>query len=163
MNKNIYKIISLIFLLVVVFSATSQVVERFPKPDYVLATHTSGWDSAGDITYTPGYALANVDSVDIIIKGIGPHGSAPQMGKDPVVIGAQIVNALQTIVSRQIDVSQVPAVVSVGTFHAGVRNNIIPDTAELIGTIRSFDPQATKAIHDKLRRIVSSVAQSMGD
>ena len=66
--------------------------EKFPRPEYVLATHTSGWAPAGKITYTSGYALANVDSVDITIKGIGAHGSAPHMGKDPIVIGSATVN-----------------------------------------------------------------------
>ena len=134
---------------------------RFPQPDYVLATHTSGWDSAGDITYTPGYALANVDSVDIIIKGIGAHGSAPQMGKDPVMIGAQIVNALQTLVSRELDPLD-SGVVTVGSFQAGYKHNIISDRAHLKITVRSYEDEVREKLIAGIRRIAIAQAKSAG-
>lgn len=133
----------------------------FPKPDYVLATHTSGWDPAGDIAYTPGYALANVDSVDIYIKGIGAHGSAPHIGKDPIVLGAQIVNALQTLVSREVDPLK-SGVVTVGSFQAGYKHNIIPDAAHLQITVRSYEDGVRAQILEGIRRIAIAQARSAG-
>lgn len=133
----------------------------FPKPDYVLSTHTSGWDSAGDVTYTSGYALANVDSVDIIIKGVGAHGSAPQFSKDPIVIGAQIVNALQTLVSRELDPLQ-SGVVTVGAFQAGYKHNIIPDEAHLQITVRSYEDDVRDKLLTGIKRIAEAQARSAG-
>ena len=135
--------------------------ERFAKPDFVLATHTSGWDSAGDVTYTPGYALANVDSVDIIVKGVGAHGSAPHMGKDPIVIGAQIVNALQTLVSRETNPLKA-GVVTVGAFQAGFKHNIISDRAHLQLTVRSYDDDVRADLLAGIERIAIAQAQSAG-
>ena len=135
--------------------------EKFPRPEYVLATHTSGWAPAGKITYTSGYALANVDSVDITIKGIGAHGSAPHMGKDPIVIGAQIVNALQTLVSREVNPLQA-GVVTVGSFRAGFKHNIIPDEAKLLITVRSYDDDVRKTLLDGIERIAIAQALSAG-
>ncbi len=135
--------------------------EDFPKPDYVLATHTSGWDPAGAVTYTPGYALANVDSVDIIVKGVGAHGSAPQFGKDPVVIGSQIVNALQTLVSRELNPLQ-SGVVTVGSFRAGYKHNIIPDQAHLQITVRSYEDDVREKLLSGIKRIAEAQARSAG-
>lgn len=135
--------------------------EKFPKPDYVLATHTSGWAPAGVISYTSGYALANVDSVDITIKGVGAHGSAPHMGKDPIVLGAQIVNALQTLVSREVNPLDA-GVVTVGSFQAGFVHNIIPDEAKLQLTVRSYDDGVRKTLLDGIERIAISQALSAG-
>ncbi len=135
--------------------------KKFPKPDYVLSTHTSGWAPAGMITYTSGYALANVDSVDITVKGVGAHGSAPHMGKDPIVIGAQIVNALQTLVSREVNPLKA-GVVTVGSFRAGFKHNIIPDEAKLQITVRSYDDDVRKTLLDGIERIAISQALSAG-
>ncbi|MEP4052398.1 MAG: amidohydrolase [Litorimonas sp.] len=135
--------------------------EKFPKPDYVLATHTSGWAPAGVISYTSGYALANVDSVDITLKGVGAHGSAPHMGKDPIVLGAQIVNALQTLVSREVNPLDA-GVVTVGSFQAGFVHNIIPDEAKLQLTVRSYDDEVRKTLLDGIERITMSQALSAG-
>lgn len=134
---------------------------RFPKPDYVMATHTSGWDAEGTIGYTSGYALANVDSVDIKIKGIGAHGSAPHMGKDPIVIGSQIVNALQTLVSREINPLDA-GVVTVGSFRAGYKHNIIPDEATLQITVRSYKDEVRKNLLTGIERIAIAQAKSAG-
>lgn len=134
---------------------------QFPTPDYVLATHTSGWDAAGDVTYTSGYALANVDSVDIIVKGVGTHGSAPHTGKDPVVIGSQIVNALQTLVSRELDPLD-SGVVTVGSFQAGYKHNIIPDEAHLKITVRSYKDETRQKLLDGIRRIARAQAIAAG-
>lgn len=139
----------------------SGLYEDFPKPDYVLATHTSGWDPAGAVTYTSGYALANVDSVDIIVKGVGAHGSAPQFGKDPIVIGAQIVNALQTLVSRELDPLQ-SGVVTVGSFQAGYKHNIIPDRAHLQITVRSYEDDVREKLLSGIKRIAEAQARSAG-
>lgn len=135
--------------------------ENFPKPDYVLATHTSGWAPAGVISYTSGYALANVDSVDITIKGVGAHGSAPHMGKDPIVLGSQIVNALQTLVSRELNPLDA-GVVTVGSFQAGFVHNIIPDEAKLQLTVRSYDDDVRKTLLDGIERVTLSQALSAG-
>jgi hippurate hydrolase len=135
--------------------------KKFPKPDYILATHTSGWDSSGDVTYTPGWALANVDSIDIIIHGIGAHGSAPHMGKDPIVIGAEIVNALQTLVSREID-PQDAGVVTVGAFQSGYKHNIIPDQAHLQITVRSYEDNVREKLLTGIKRIAIAQARSAG-
>ncbi|WP_427451270.1 amidohydrolase [Litorimonas sp. WD9-15] len=135
--------------------------KEHPKPDYVLATHTSGWDAAGTIAYTSGYALANVDSVDITIKGVGAHGSAPHMGKDPIVIGSQIVNALQTLVSREVNPLEA-GVVTVGSFQAGYKHNIIPDEAKLLITVRSYDDGVRKTLLDGIERIAIAQALSAG-
>lgn len=134
---------------------------KFPKPDYVLATHTSGWDASWDVTYTPGWALANVDSVDIIVKGVGAHGSAPHMGKDPVMIGSQIVNALQTLVSREIN-PQDAGVVTVGSFQAGYKHNIIPDEAHLKITVRSYSDGVRQTLLEGIERIAMAQARSAG-
>lgn len=134
---------------------------RWPKPDFGLAMHTSGWDPAGAIAYTPGYALANADSVDIIIKGVGAHGSAPHASKDPIVIGAEIVNALQTLVSRENNPLD-PAVVTVGSFQSGYKHNIIPDQAHLKLTVRSYKDDVRQRLLDGIKRIAEGQAQSAG-
>ena len=134
---------------------------RFPKPDYVLALHTSGWDPAGDVTYTSGYALANVDSVDIKVKGVGAHGSAPHMGKDPIVIGSRIVSALQTLVAREINPLEA-GVVTVGAFQAGYKHNIIPDEANLQITVRSYDDGVRAQLLEGIERIAIAQARSAG-
>lgn len=135
--------------------------KRWPKPDFALAMHTSGWDPAGAIAYTPGYALANADSVDIIVKGVGAHGSAPHAAKDPIVIGAEIVNALQTLVSRENNPLD-PAVVTVGSFQAGYKHNIIPDRAHLKLTIRSYKDEVRQRLIDGVKRIAEAQARSAG-
>ncbi|MCB2096889.1 MAG: amidohydrolase [Parvularculaceae bacterium] len=135
--------------------------KKFPKPDYVIMEHTSGWDPAGAVTYTSGYALANVDSVDIIVKGVGTHGSAPHTGKDPIVIGAQIVNALQTLVSRETNPLD-SGVVTVGSFQAGYKHNIIPDQAHLQITVRSYKDEVRKHLLDGIKRIAIAQAESAG-
>lgn len=135
--------------------------EKFPKPDYNLALHVNGIDPAGAVAYTPEYALANVDTVDIVIKGVGGHGAMPHLAKDPVVIGAEIVNALQTLVSREIDPLE-SGVVTVGAFNAGFKHNIIPDEARLQITVRSYTDDVRKKLLDGIKRIARAQAQSAG-
>ncbi|MBA3669546.1 MAG: amidohydrolase [Sphingomonas sp.] len=134
---------------------------RFPKPDYALAFHDSASQPAGAIGVTPGYALANIDAVDILVKGIGSHGAAPNLGKDPVVLASQIVLALQTLVSREVD-PRSPAVVTVGSFHAGTKRNIISDEAKLQLTVRNYDPETRRKLLEGIKRIARGQAISAG-
>jgi amidohydrolase len=134
---------------------------RFPKPDYLLAFHDSAQLPAGVIGVPVGYALANVDTVNIDVKGVGGHGASPQTTKDPIVLASRIVTALQTLVSRENDPLQ-PAVVTVGSFHAGTKSNIIPDDAKLALTVRSYTPETRKLLLDGIRRIARGEAIAAG-
>lgn len=134
---------------------------RFPKPDTMLAFHDSASLPAGVIGVTKGYALANTDSVSIDVRGIGGHGAYPQNTKDPIVLASRIVVALQTLVSRENDPLQ-PAVVTVGTFHAGTKQNIIPDDAKLELTVRSYTPETRKLLLDGIARIARGEAIAAG-
>ncbi len=134
---------------------------RFPKPDYLLAFHDAASLPAGQIGITPGYALAGVDTVNILVHGVGGHGAYPHTTKDPIVLGARIVEALQTLVSRENNPFE-PAVVTVGSFHAGTKNNIIPDEAKLGLTVRSYPPELQKKLIDGIRRIARGEAIAAG-
>jgi amidohydrolase len=134
---------------------------RFPKPDYAIAFHNAAVLPAGVIGYSPGYALANVDSVDMIVKGLGGHGAAPHTTRDPIVLASKIVMALQTLVSREIDPLE-SAVVTVGSFHAGAKHNIISDEAELLLTVRSYTPETRKHLLDGIARIARGEAIASG-
>ncbi|HEV2079475.1 MAG TPA: amidohydrolase [Allosphingosinicella sp.] len=134
---------------------------RFPKPTHAIAFHDSASLPAGVIGYSNGYALANVDSVDILVKGVGGHGAYPHTTKDPIVLASRIVTALQTLVSREND-PQSPAVVTVGSFHAGAKHNIISDEAKLLLTVRSYTPETRKLLLDGIRRIVRGEAIAAG-
>src|SRR5439155_1433162 len=124
---------------------------------YLLAFHDSASLPAGQIGVTSGYALANVDTVNIDVKGLGGHGAYPQNTKDPIVLASRIVVALQTLVSRENDPLQ-PAVVTVGSFHAGTKSNIIPDDAKLALTVRSYSPETRKLLLDGIARIARGEA-----
>ncbi|MFN3863894.1 MAG: amidohydrolase [Erythrobacter sp.] len=134
---------------------------RFPKPDYVLAFHDAAQAPAGMIGYSKGFALANVDSVDVVVPGIGGHGAYPHTTKDPIVIAASIVTRLQTLVSRELD-PQEPAVVTVGSFQAGSKHNIIPDEARLQITVRSYADETRKHLLDGIARIAKGEALAAG-
>ncbi|MBX7493430.1 amidohydrolase [Qipengyuania sp. 1NDW9] len=136
--------------------------ERFPKPEYVLAFHDAAAPApAGTIGYTPGYALANVDSVDITVKGIGGHGAYPHTTIDPVVLASGIVMKLQTVVSRNSSPLD-PAVITVGSFHAGAKHNIISDEAKLQLTVRSYSDESRKQLLDGIRRVARGEAITAG-
>jgi amidohydrolase len=128
----------------------------------VFGLHVFANVPTGTITYRSGPFMAAADRFEIIVKGKQTHGSAPWRGVDPIVVGAQIVNALQTIVSRSVDITKLPAIVSVGQFQSGVRNNIIPDSARLVGTIRTFDDDVQNDIHARVKRIAEGVAAGAG-
>ena len=134
---------------------------RFPKPQYALAFHDAAQFPAGAIGYTPGYALANVDSVDILVKGVGGHGAYPQATKDPIVLASRIVTALQTLVSREISPLD-SAVVTVGSFHAGAKHNIIPDEARLQLTVRSYTDDVRNHLLDGIARVAKGEAIAAG-
>jgi amidohydrolase len=134
---------------------------KIPKPDYVIALHDKPEIEAGKVGYTPGYAMASATSIDIKIRGIGGHGSAPEGTKDPVVVAAQVVMALQTIVSRENSPLD-PAVVTVGSIHGGTRYNIIPDEVNLQLTVRTYKEEVRQRILASIERIVKGVAATAG-
>lgn len=134
---------------------------KFPKPDYVLALHDTSAIAAGKVSWHAGPLLAGADSVDITVRGYGGHGAAPQAGKDPIVIASEIVVALQTIVSREMD-PQLPTVVTVGSFHAGTKHNIIPDEAHLQLTVRTMNPQQREKVLAAIARIANGIAAAAG-
>ncbi|MGK2285164.1 amidohydrolase [Pedomonas sp. V897] len=135
--------------------------ERFPKPDHVVALHVNAGIPAGSVGVHAGFAMANVDSVDVTIRGIGGHGAYPHTTKDPVVLAAQIVNALQTLVSRNTNPAD-PAVVTVGSIHGGTKHNIIPDTVKLQLTVRSYTDEVREQLLSGIRRIAEGQAASFG-
>jgi amidohydrolase len=134
---------------------------RFPQPDFAVALHDKPDIETGKIGYTPGYAMASATSIDIKIRGIGGHGSAPETTKDPVVVAAQVVLALQTIVSRENSPLE-PAVVTVGSIHGGTRYNIIPDEVNLQLTVRTYKEDVRQKILASIERIVKAAAMSAG-
>jgi amidohydrolase len=137
-------------------------VLKSPDVDAVFGLHVFANLPAGVVGYRSGPMMAAADSYEIIVKGRQTHGAAPWAGVDPVVVGAQIVLGLQTIVSRQVDITFQPAIVTVGQFEAGVRNNIIPDSARLVGTIRTFDDAMQKDIHERVTRTAREIAAAAG-
>jgi amidohydrolase len=134
---------------------------RFPKPNAVIAFHDAAAAPAGVVAISPGYALANVDSVDITVKGVGGHGAYPHTTRDPIVLASKIVMALQTLVSRENNPID-PAVVTVGSFQAGAKHNIISDEAKLQLTVRSYKPEVRKALLDGIQRIARGEAIAAG-
>lgn len=134
---------------------------RFPKPDYVLAFHDAAQAPAGFIGYSKGFALANVDTVDVVVPGVGGHGAYPHTTKDPVVIASSIVMRLQTLVSRELNPTD-SAVVTVGSFQAGAKHNIIPDEARLQLTVRSYSDETRKHLLEGIARIAKGEAIAAG-
>jgi len=133
-----------------------------PKVDAVFGLHVFGQVPTGVLGYRPGPTMAAGDRFEIVVQGRQTHGSKPWAGVDPIVVGSEIVGALQTIVSRSLDITHEPAVVTVGQFEAGVRHNIIPDRARLVGTIRTFDEAMRADVHARLRKIAESLAAAHG-
>jgi amidohydrolase len=137
-------------------------VMQNPKVDAVFGLHVFANVPTGFITYRSGPFMAASDEFQILVTGKQTHGSAPWRGVDPIVVASQIVSALQTIVSRNVDITRLPAIVSVGQFQSGVRNNIIPETARLVGTIRTFDDKVQEDIHARVKRIAEGIAAGAG-
>ena len=132
------------------------------KPEAVFGIHVGIGVPGGDIAVRPGPLMAAADRFQITVKGRQTHGARPWDGVDPVVVAAQIVLGLQTVASRQVDVTKAPSIVSVGRISGGIRNNVIPDQVELEGTIRSFDPAMRTAIHQRMERTARVIAESAG-
>lgn len=132
------------------------------KPDAVFGLHVTSMVPSGVISYRPGPALASADRFTIKVKGRQTHGSRPWNGIDPITVAGQIITATHTIVSRQVDLTKAPAVVSFGIVEGGVRNNIIPDEVTLIGTIRNFDMDIRADIHKRLTTLATHIAESAG-
>jgi hippurate hydrolase len=134
---------------------------RFPKPDVVLAFHDSADLPAGAIGAASGYAWANADSVDILVRGVGGHGAAPQTTKDPIVLASAIVLRLQTLVAREMNPVE-PAVVTVGAIHGGAKHNIVPDEVRLQLTVRSYGDETRTKLLDGIRRVAAGEAMASG-
>lgn len=132
-----------------------------PRPDFAVAIHVAADMAAGKIGYCPGYACANVDSVDITVKGRGGHGAYPETTIDPVVIAARLVVDLQTIVSREIKPIE-PAVVTVGAIEGGTKHNVISDECKLQLTVRSYSPEVRKQLAEAIERKAKAAAMSAG-
>lgn len=135
--------------------------ERFGQPDYALALHVSSEDVAGQINVIEGSPYAGVDTVDIIIHGVGAHGASPHRGKDPIVLGSQIVLALQTLVSREL-APRSAGVVTVGSFHSGTKHNIISDRAHLQLTVRNTSLETRELLLDGIKRIAENMGRAAG-
>ena len=134
---------------------------RFPRPDYALAMHDTSDLPSGVIGVRAGFALANSDSVDIVVKGLGGHGAYPHTTKDPIVLASAIVMRLQTLVSRESSPFD-PAVVTVGSFHGGTRYNVVPDEVRLQLTVRSYSDASRKLLLDGIGRIAAAEAEASG-
>ena len=132
---------------------------RFPKPDFAVALHVAADRPAGEVAVLPGYALANVDSVDIHVKGRAGHGSSPHTAIDPIVQAADLIMSLQTIVSREVKPIE-PAVVTVGAIHGGTKHNIIPNECHLQITVRSYSEEVRQQVLASIRRKAKAVAES---
>ena len=132
-----------------------------PKPGAIFGLHVFPY-AAGELMYRSGGVMASSDILRIVVRGRQTHGAQPWSGIDPIVVTAQIVLGLQTITSRQIDITAAPAIVTIGAVHGGVRNNIIPDSVVMIGTIRSFDAAMRRDIWARVRRTAEGIAQSAG-
>ena len=137
------------------------IFERFPRPDFNLALHVSADLPTGKVAYVPGWAMANVDSMDIIVKGIGGHGAYPHKTIDPIVLSAQLINNIQTIRSREISPLDA-AVVTVGSIHGGTKHNIIPSEVTLQLTLRSYTDEVRNNTISSIKRISRGLADSVG-
>jgi amidohydrolase len=133
-----------------------------PKVDAIFGLHIQSLLPSGELAYRPEGIMAAVDVLKIKIVGRGAHGATPWDGIDPVMIGSQIMVGLQTIVSRQTNLTKAPAVITVGSIHAGNSYNIIPEEADLLGTIRSFDLEMRRTIHNKIKLTAEKIAESAG-
>lgn len=136
-------------------------ITRFPRPDTALAFHDSASLPAGQVGFTPGFALAAINAVDIDVRGVGGHGAAPATTKDPIVLAARIVTTLQTLASREVD-PQDALVVTVGSIHGGTKHNIIPDSVKLQLTVRSYSEATREKLLDGIRRIARGEAIAAG-
>lgn len=135
--------------------------ERFPRPDFALSLHLAPGLASGTIGYVEGYTLANVDSVDILVRGVGGHGAMPHLARDPIVISAQLILALQTLVSRESAPTE-PVVITVGQIHGGTKRNIIPGEVKLELTVRTYADETRQRVLKSIRRVAEQTARAAG-
>jgi hippurate hydrolase len=137
------------------------IYEKIARPDFVIALHDNANMPAGQIGWFPGYFMASADSVNVTIRGMGGHGASPQSTKDPVVMAAEFITALQTIVSRETSPLD-SAVVTVGSIHGGAKRNVIPDEVQLLMTVRTYKPNVRKQVLASIERIARGIALAAG-
>jgi amidohydrolase len=135
--------------------------QKFPKPDYAIGYHDNAEIPTGKLGVTPGYTFANVDSVDITVRGVGGHGAYPHKTKDPIVLASEIVMGMQTIVSRENNPLN-PIVITVGSIHGGTKHNIIPDEVKMQLTVRTYKPEVRKHVLDAIARVAKGMALAAG-
>ncbi len=135
--------------------------ERFPKPNYCLALHVDSTRPAVEVSYVSGYMMANVDAIDLTIRGEGGHGAYPHKAKDPIVLAAETILALQTLISREKDAID-PGVLTVGSIHGGTKHNIIPDEVKLQLTLRSYSDKVRTNLIAGVRRVARGLAEAAG-
>lgn len=146
-----------------IFGAEQMVQEGvLDDVDAIFGLHIWSQVEAGKIGYRSGPFMAAVDGLNVTIKGTQAHGASPWSGVDPIVTSSQIVMGLQTILSRNVNITQNPAVVTVGSIHGGIRHNIIPEKVEMIGTIRTFGEQQQELVHRRIKEVISNIAESAG-
>jgi amidohydrolase len=133
-----------------------------PKVDAIFGLHIQSLLPSGQLAYRSGGLMASVDGVDIKVKGQGAHGATPWDSVDPIVVSSQIIQGLQTIVSRQTELTKAGAVITIGSMHGGIRRNIIPETVMLEGTIRTFDDDMQRKVHEKIKLTAEKIAESAG-
>lgn len=133
-----------------------------PKVDVIFGLHINSQTEVGKIGYRPGGTMAGVDDMQIVVKGRSAHGAYPWSGVDPIVVSAEIINSLQTIVSRNINITENPAVVTIGAINGGNRSNIIPEKVEMLGTLRSLTPADEKQLVYRVTQIATNTAEALG-
>ena len=133
-----------------------------PKVDAVFGLHIDAQTEVGKITYRPGGTMASVNDLKITVKGRSAHGAAPWSSVDPIVVSAQIINALQTIVSRNLNVTENAGVVTIGAIHGGNRSNIIPEQVEMLGTVRALSPEDEKMLIERVKQVATKTAEAAG-
>jgi len=133
-----------------------------PKVDVIFGLHINAQVEVGKITYRPGGMFAGVGDMKITVKGKSSHGAEPWSSVDPIVVSAQIINNLQTIVSRNVNVTKNAAVVTIGAIHGGNRSNIIPEQVEMLGTVRTLSEADEKLVFERIRQIVTKTAEANG-
>ena len=138
------------------------VLDKDPKPAAIFALHVGNEQETGQVAYRAGGIMAGVDSLDIVVHGHATHGAKPWGGVDPIVAASQIVLGLQTIVSRQLDITQAATVVTIGKIEGGVRRNVISDDVKMEGTIRTFDPKVRQDVLDRIKRTAEDIAKASG-
>ncbi len=139
------------------------VLTKDPRPEVIFGQHIlTAVGTAGEVGWRAGGMLASADDLEIVVEGKGAHGAAPWKGVDPIVVASQIVMALQTIASRQMDVTKAPVIVTIGKIEGGTRNNIIPDSVTMKGTLRALDADMRQQLQDRVRRIAEDIAHSAG-